>query len=110
MTDQRVDASLDAFDALIGSLAAAGEYPTAEVAALRTQTEVPQTGEIPVQGDQLQGQGGQLQGGRRWLVEPGVEQPAEAADRVAAEPRIETPAPAQPMTRREARAATGRPW
>jgi len=49
MATQRADASLDAFDALIAELADAGEIAPSEVAALRAQRQVPQTGEIPVQ-------------------------------------------------------------
>lgn len=113
MTDQRIDASLDAFDALIMGLAAAGEYPDTEVAALRSQAAAPQTGEVPVQRD------------RRWVVASGGSlAPADmlAADdfvttaepepTIAAvpEPAVIAPqppapaAPAQPRTRREARA------
>ena len=108
MTDQRVDASLDAFDALIGELAAAGEYPATEVSALRAQADVPQTSEIPVQGAQ------------RWVmapeaapvpvsvepvsVEPVSVEPVVAAAEPAAAASAPAPTSAQPMTRREARA------
>ncbi|MFC4244127.1 NlpC/P60 family protein [Gryllotalpicola reticulitermitis] len=91
MTDQRVDASLDAFDALIVELAAAGEYPDAEVRALRAQAAVPQTQEIPVQG------------AGRWVMAP-EDVPVVAEPVVAAESAPEAVIPAQPMTRREARA------
>lgn len=109
MADQRVDASLDAFDALIGALAAAGEYPADEVAALRSQAEVPQTSEIPVQGS------------GRWVIAPEAPVAEESVvdvvpvvvEPVAAAPVVAAPAPvaepavdasAQPLTRREARA------
>ncbi|GAA4170281.1 C40 family peptidase [Gryllotalpicola koreensis] len=77
MARQRIDASLDAFDALIAGLADAGQIAPSEVRALREQDEAPQTGQIPVPGS-------------RWAVK-NVDAPAPAAS-------------AQPMTRREARA------
>jgi cell wall-associated NlpC family hydrolase len=89
MARQRIDASLDAFDALIADLADAGEIATSEITALRQQEQVPQTGEIPVQ--------------NRWSV-PVTTQPVTTQ---TASP-VPVPAPArqtpQPMTRREARA------
>jgi cell wall-associated NlpC family hydrolase len=78
MANQRVDASLDAFDALIADLADAGEIATSEITELRRQKRIPQTGQVPVQ--------------NRWAA------PAEA------EAATTPAAPAQPMTRREARA------
>jgi cell wall-associated NlpC family hydrolase len=97
MARQRVDASLDAFDALIADLADAGEIATSEVAALRSQRQVPQTAEIPVQARS------------RWVVETAAvstDAAAAVAPQEPAAPAATAPvAPtAQPLTRREARA------
>ena len=90
MARQRVDASLDAFDALIADLADAGEIAPSEVSALRDQAEIPQTSEIPVQAL------------NRWDVMQAV---AAGAPAVPEAPAAGIPAvPAKPMTRREARA------
>jgi cell wall-associated NlpC family hydrolase len=97
MARRRVDASLDAFDALIADLADAGEIAPSEVTALRDQSEIPQTREIPIQVM------------NRWAA---VSVPVVDAAPVAAPvPPEEAPAPVaapqasvQPMTRREARA------
>jgi cell wall-associated NlpC family hydrolase len=99
MARQRVDASLDAFDALIADLADAGEIATSEVAALRSQQQVPQTAEIPVQVRS------------RWVVETAAGSTDAAAAVARQEPTAPhaptapvAPAGTQPMTRREARA------
>jgi cell wall-associated NlpC family hydrolase len=82
MARQRIDASLDAFDALIAGLADAGQIAPSEVSALRDQEEIPQTGQIQIPAN-------------RWSAEePPAPEPTAPV----------TVAPVQPMTRREARA------
>lgn len=103
MARRRIDASLDAFDALIADLADAGEIAPSEVSALREQDEIPQTQEIPVQVM------------TRWAAPARSEHierasaPAETASAPAATAPIggapaETSDRPKPMTRREARA------
>ncbi|HEY0247333.1 MAG TPA: NlpC/P60 family protein [Gryllotalpicola sp.] len=102
MAEQRIDASLDAFDALIAGLAAAGEVADSEVDALRDQREVPRTGEIPIQADM------------RWAVRhpaaapapgptPEASLPSPAPAATAAPAPSSAPSASQPLTRREAR-------
>jgi cell wall-associated NlpC family hydrolase len=86
---RRAEASLDAFDALIADLAAAGEVPASEIQALAAQESAPRTGEIP------------LQSASRWAVDA----PAAAATGSAPAAAEHAPSPgAQPLTRRQLRA------
>jgi len=106
MARRRIDASLDAFDALIADLADAGEIAPSEVTALRAQNAVPQTSEIPVQ--VLNRWAALAPSVSAVAAETGAladEAPAAAAAPVAQPaPAVEAPARPQPLTRREARA------
>lgn len=108
MARQRVDASLDAFDALIADLAEAGEIAPSEVTALRRQQRAPQTSEIPVQAEQpaMHSPWTRVAPVAAPAVESVPEPALEPAPAPSATPNApaEVSAPARPLTRREARA------
>ncbi|WP_022882380.1 C40 family peptidase [Gryllotalpicola ginsengisoli] len=94
MAEQRIGASLDAFDALIADLAAAGEVHSSEVTALRRQRRAPRTAEIPVVNETAVV--------NRWAVAP--EQQDLKPQTPAHQAHAHQAQSHQPMTRREARA------